>query len=163
MGGERQNHMGGRTATRAGSLKGVKVALESKPWKLAKKAIGDGLDAYNKAKVEALGVKYKDSQFIAGARNGKGELIGGFWCYVYFDTCFLKWAWVGEAARGKDVGSKLMAQCEDEARKRGATVMFLDTFSFQARPFYEKLGFKTFGTLKHGAGGIKRHWMAKAL
>ena len=137
--------------------------MEPKPWKLAKKTIGDGLDAYNKAQVEALGVAYKDTQFIAGARDAAGALIGGFWCYVYFDTCFLKWAWVGEAARGQDVGSKLMALCEDEARKRGASVMFLDTFSFQARPFYEKLGFKAFGTLRHGAGGIKRHWMAKAL
>jgi GNAT superfamily N-acetyltransferase len=90
-------------------------------------------------------------------------LIGGFWCYVYFDTCFLKWAWVGEAARGKDVGTRLMALAEDEARRRGATVMFLDTFSFQARPFYEKLGFRVFGTLKHGAPSIKRFWMAKAL
>lgn len=70
---------------------------------------------------------------------------------------------MGEAARGKDVGSRLMSVAEDEARKRGATIMFLDTFSFQARPFYEKLGFKVFGTLKHGAGGIKRFWMAKTL
>jgi GNAT superfamily N-acetyltransferase len=110
-----------------------------------------------------LGVSYKDTQFVAGARDAAGALIGGFWCYVYFDTCFLKWAWVGEAARGKDVGTRLMAIAEDEARKRGATIMYLDTFSFQARPFYEKLGFKVFGTLKMGAGGIKRYYLAKAL
>lgn len=125
--------------------------------------IGDGLDDFNKAAVESLGVKYKDTQFIAGARDATGAFIGGFWCYVYFDTCFLKWAWVGEAARGKDVGSRLMAVAEDEARKRGAKLIYLDTFSFQARPFYEKLGFKVFGTLKMGAGGMKRYWMAKPL
>jgi GNAT superfamily N-acetyltransferase len=150
-------------ADRSRSLKGVTIALEAKPWAAAKKAIGDGLDDFNVAAVKALGITAKQSEFIAGARDSRGALIGGFFCQVYLDTCFLKWAWVGEAARRKDVGRRLMAQCEDEARKRGASVLYLDTFSFQARPFYEKLGYKVFGTLKLGAKGIKRVWMVKVL
>jgi GNAT superfamily N-acetyltransferase len=98
-----------------------------------------------------------------GARNARGKLLGGFYCIVYFETCFLKWAWVDEAARRGGLGRKLMAAAEEEARKRGAMVIYLDTFSFQARPFYEKLGFKVFGTLKLGRKGIARYWMSKKL
>jgi hypothetical protein len=54
-----------------------------------------------------------------------------------------------------------MAEAEVFARQRGLLGVWLDTFSFQARPFYEKLGFSVFGTLHdHPAGGA-RYFMQK--
>jgi GNAT superfamily N-acetyltransferase len=138
----------------------IKIALEPKPWREVKRLIGDGLDAYNQA---ASGGKANESEFIVGVRGARGKFLGGFFCIVYFETCFLKWAWVDASARRNGVGRDLMAACEAEARKRGAKVIYLDTFSFQARPFYEKLGFKVFGTLKMGRKGMARYWMSKKL
>jgi GNAT superfamily N-acetyltransferase len=138
----------------------LRIALEPKPWRAVKKEIGDGLDAYN---VAASGGRPNESQFIVTARTSRGALAGGFYCTLYFETCFLKWAWVDETARGGGTGRLLLEACEREARARGAAVLYLDTFSFQARPFYEKCGYKVFGTLKLGRKGMARYWMRKTL
>ena len=39
----------------------------------------------------------------------------------------------------------------------------MDTFSFQARPFYEKLGYRVFGQLPDYPRGQTRYFLAKAL
>ena len=55
-----------------------------------------------------------------------------------------------------------MAAAEAEGRRRGCAIVWLDTFEFQARPFYEKLGFTVFGTLDYPAG-FKRFFLQKSL
>ena len=47
-----------------------------------------------------------------------------------------------------------MLAAEAEGRKRGCTAIWLDTFEFQARPFYEKIGFAVFGTLDYEGSGV---------
>jgi hypothetical protein len=42
-------------------------------------------------------------------------------------------------------------------------VAFLDTFSFQARPFYEKLGYHVFGMLENHPAGHQHYFMTKQL
>ncbi|HAH11708.1 MAG TPA: hypothetical protein DCL54_05815 [Alphaproteobacteria bacterium] len=146
--------------TKAKATPRFKVGLEAKPLRAVKKAISDGLDVYNTA---AAGVKPGESEFVLGARNRNGRLLGGFYVVIYFKTAFLKWAWVDDKDRRGGVGRQLMEAAEAEARLRGARIMYLDTFSFQARPFYEKLGYSVFGTLKLGEDGLERYWMSKPL
>lgn len=136
-----------------------KVALEAKPYGAVKKALSKGLDLHNLA---AAG-PYKYSEFVVGLRDAKGAVRGGFLVELYYESAFLKWAWVDEKLRGKALGRALMATAEGEARRRGAKNLWLDTFSFQARPFYEKLGYKVFGTLKQGRAGVERYWLSKEL
>lgn len=136
-----------------------RVGLETAPLAAVKKTIGKGLSAHNKA---ASG-SYNASDFVAGVRDAKGDLRGGFWVEVYYESAFLKWAWVDPRLQRKGLGRALMAACEDEARRRGARNLWLDTFSFQARPFYEKLGYRLFGTLKMGRAGVERYFLSKDL
>lgn len=136
----------------------LKIKLEAKPHGKAKRAIGDILDSYNR-KFE----KYDDSDFVISLRDGAGRMRGGFYVVCYYDAAFIKWVAIDEALRGKGLGRKLMAAAEKEARKRGAKMIWLDTFSYQAKPFYEKLGYKTFGTLKYPREGLSRAFMAKKL
>ena len=75
---------------------------------------------------------------------------------------FIKWLWIDEAYRRNGNGRKLMAAAEEEGRRRGCTAVWLDTFEFQARPFYEKLGYSSFGTLDYPAG-FKRFFLQKTL
>ena len=65
--------------------------------------------------------------------------------------------------RKHKLGAKMMADAEAEGRRRGATMAHLDTFSFQARGFYEKLGYTVFGTLDYPGQNIQRHYMSKPL
>jgi hypothetical protein len=56
-----------------------------------------------------------------------------------------------------------MKRAELYAVERGCTDAFLDTFSFQARPFYEKLGYHVFGTLENYPTGHQHYFMTKQL
>lgn len=71
--------------------------------------------------------------------------------------------WVDEPFRRQDLGSELLTAMETEGRKRGCHSAYLDTFSYQARPFYEKLGYKVFGTLDDYPPGHQRFFMRKRL
>lgn len=56
-----------------------------------------------------------------------------------------------------------MAMAEAEAIVRGCHGAWLDTFEFQARPFYEHLGYNCFGTLPEYPKGFSRFFMQKML
>ena len=57
----------------------------------------------------------------------------------------------------------LMAAAEAEALRRGCRHMWLDTYSFQARPFYEQFGFEVFAQLDGPAPIYPRYFMKKVL
>jgi hypothetical protein len=57
----------------------------------------------------------------------------------------------------------LMLTAEEEAITRGCSGSTLDTFSFQALDFYNKLGYRTFGTLSGYNGKHQRHYLQKSL
>jgi hypothetical protein len=56
-----------------------------------------------------------------------------------------------------------MKRAELYAVELGCTDAFLDTFSFQARPFYEKLGYRVFGVLENHPAGHQHYFMTKQL
>jgi ribosomal protein S18 acetylase RimI-like enzyme len=56
-----------------------------------------------------------------------------------------------------------MQQAEDIAREAGCAGIWLDTYEFQARGFYEKLGYTVFGELPDHPAGMKRFFMMKRL
>ena len=56
-----------------------------------------------------------------------------------------------------------MKRAEAYSRERGCTDAFLDTFRFQARPFYEQLGYRVFGVLENHPAGHQRYFMTKQL
>ena len=71
--------------------------------------------------------------------------------------------WLREDVRRHGFGSRLLTQAEDEARKRGAKNVYLDTFSFQAPEFYKKHGYRIFGELKDFPVGHQRFFLMKEL
>lgn len=71
--------------------------------------------------------------------------------------------WVSDALRGQGVGTKLIEAAEEEARRRGCCYAQVDTASFQARPFYEKLGYSLRFSLDHYPRHHQRHYLSKAL
>ena len=71
--------------------------------------------------------------------------------------------WVSEALRGRGEGRRLMLAAEQEARRRGCRFAQVDTLSFQARPFYEKLGYECRMTLDAYPRHHERYYLTKAL
>ena len=87
-------------------------------------------------------------------RRARGE--------TYCGWLFVKYLWVSDGLRSRGVGRELMARAEDRARERGCHSAWMETFSFQARGFYEKLGYEEFGRLDYPPDHHK-HFMRKRL
>jgi GNAT superfamily N-acetyltransferase len=56
-----------------------------------------------------------------------------------------------------------MKAAEDHARSHGCIGAYVDTFEYQARPFYEKLGYELFGTLEGYPPGYRQFHLVKQL
>ena len=70
---------------------------------------------------------------------------------------------VWEPFCGKGYGTELMRRAEQYALERGGNGAWLSTFSFQARPFYERLGCALFGTLENYPEGHSLFFITKRL
>jgi len=78
------------------------------------------------------------------------------WNIVYIDTL-----WVDSNYRGKKIGSLLLKEIEKISHSKGAKLIHLDTFDFQAKDFYIKHGYEIFGTLQNCPENHCRYYMKK--
>lgn len=96
-------------------------------------------------------------------RDANGKVAGGAVGLAFWHWLFLDMLWVREDLRGQGWGARLLAGAEDEARRRGCVGVWLDTFSFQARPFYEARGYELFGEIGDHPPGATRYFLRKRL
>ena len=94
-------------------------------------------------------------------RDIEGEIVGGLLGCTNWRWLFISHLWISENLRGGGYGQKLIAAAEHEAVKRGCKHAHVDTFSFQAPGFYEKLGYRVFGTLEDYPEGHSRIFLQK--
>jgi GNAT superfamily N-acetyltransferase len=124
-----------------------------------RKAILDPLIAYNQVKTGR-----NDSRpLVIAVESADGAVVGGLWGRTAYDWLFVELLFVPEPLRGRGLGSELMKRAETEASARGCQNAWLDTFEFQARAFYERLGYTCFGELKDYPVGSARYFMRKRL
>ena len=89
------------------------------------------------------------------------ETLGGLWGWTSFSFLHIDLLFIPESMRGAGLGSKLIYMAEEEAIERGCRGAWLDTFSFQARGFYEKLGYSLFGSIDDYPPGHSRFFLRK--
>ncbi|MCW1916547.1 GNAT family N-acetyltransferase [Luteolibacter sp. GHJ8] len=114
------------------------------------------LVAYNDA--NASPQDYRD--LVVVSRLG-GEVVGGLIGFTHWNWLFIKQLWVSESVRGRGVGTELMRAAEREAVARACLHAHLDTFGFQALPFYQGLGYSVFGQLGDYPVGHTRYFLQK--
>jgi ribosomal protein S18 acetylase RimI-like enzyme len=85
----------------------------------------------------------KRTPLAAQIKNEQGEVIAGATARSFGDWLLLDTLWVSDTLRGQNIGSKLLKAIEESGKKRGCVKILLDTLNFQAKPFYEKHGYKT--------------------
>ena len=103
----------------------------------------DRLYEYN---VEQTGVD--DGKWLSiFVRDDKGEIVAGLHGWTWCGACKVLTLWVREDLRHQGYGKRLMGAAEQEARARGCEQILLDTFSFQAPLFYQKLGYEVIGVV----------------
>jgi GNAT superfamily N-acetyltransferase len=96
-------------------------------------------------------------------RDGQTGIAGGLWALALWGSFYIALVVVPAEARGRGLGRALMRGAEDEAVRLGCRQMWLDTYAFQARGFYERLGFEVFGQIDGPAPMFPRFFMQKIL
>jgi GNAT superfamily N-acetyltransferase len=125
-------------------------------------AVGDveallhGLIAFNEPFIGRADFR----QLAVLARHDRA-LVGGLVGETGRGFLFVDLLWLAEPWRGGGLGSRLLRAAEAEAEARGCHSAWLDTYDFQARPFYERHGFRLFGELDGFPNGHRRFYLVK--
>src|ERR1700710_2120770 len=122
-------------------------------------ALMAGMKAFNGAAVPNL----NSHKIVAAIRDDAGKVVGGVVGALAGDSVYMDVVWNDDSVRGTGMGREMMLMAEAEAKRLGAREAWLYTMSFQAKPFYEKLGYTQFGELNWLDGQHKRHFMRKDL
>ncbi|ALK96215.1 hypothetical protein AB595_14490 [Massilia sp. WF1] len=100
-------------------------------------AVIKGLTEYNESKANGDTPNY----LVLIVRDKEQQVVGGLVGATYLGWLQVQALWMAEALRGRGYGTVLMRRAEEEALRRQCPRVFLETLSFQALPFYEKLGY----------------------
>lgn len=123
--------------------------------------IDTALTAFN---AEMRGFEPETPDFAVVLRDPQtNAVIGGLYGTDDYGWTYIKFLLVPKSCRGMGLGAELLAAAEEIARKRGSIGVWLGTFAFQARAFYERQGYVLFGELEGEGGAIPLYFMKKRL
>jgi GNAT superfamily N-acetyltransferase len=125
----------------------------------AAKAVDQGLGDFNDAEPALADVH----PLVVFAHDEAGAVAGGAVGRTWGTNAELQQLWVREDQRRSGLGAELMRRFEAQALARGVTLVYLDTFSFQAPVFYGKLGYTSVVLIEGFTSGISKHHMHKRL
>ncbi len=122
-----------------------------------RESIFEPLERFNHAHVgdsgyQPLGV----NEVLAGTGTG-----AGLWGHTANGWLVVELLFIPEDRRAVGVGSRLVKMAETEAILRGCHSSWLDTFDYQAKGFYEKIGYTVFGQLDDYPSGTIRYFLSR--
>jgi len=136
-----------------------RIVVEGKKSSAASRQLWAGLVRFNRATAGPL----RYTRTVLTARDGAGKVRGGLILQSYWKESYVELLWLSEKARRLGYGRRLMQEAERRARRRGSLLLHLNTYSFQAPGFYEKLGFRRVGGMSGSPPGESRHFYVKRL
>jgi len=133
-----------------------RVTLEADPDETLRAKILEPLAAYN----ESVAGPGRWGLLAVTVRRQDDAVVGGLWGRTGYGFLFVELLALGPA-KGLGLGREVMALAEAEARRRGLLGMWLDTWTFQAPGFYQKLGFTECGRIPEYPPGHDRIFYMK--
>lgn len=150
-------HSNRNVLTSAADEKCMELVVVEEPTAEDRAAIAAPLFAYN----QQHGPEANARALVLLLKDDEGRTIGGIWGKTAYDWMYVELFSVPETLRGHGAGAALIKQAESLAMARGCVGAWLDTFAFQARGFYEKLGYTVFGELADHPKGSARYFLMK--
>jgi GNAT superfamily N-acetyltransferase len=95
--------------------------------------------------------------------DSKIDFAGGLFGKISSGWLLVDTLWVAEQIRGHGQGRELLRTAEEEARNRGCRNAWVDTYSPQARSFYERSGYTVFAELPDYPPGHTRYFLKRSL
>lgn len=138
-------------------MRSLEVSVEPEACAADVDAVHAGLRAFNRRIIGDPA--YEDLRVLL--RDEQRAVVGGLVGHVRWRWAYVEKLWIADAHRGGGYGRRLMAAAEAQAVAAGCIGIYLDTFEYQARPFYEKLGYEVFGTLEGFPPGYRQYFLAK--
>ncbi len=125
-------------------------------------AIHERISNWLSADAESKGFDYAPQPIVLKLEQ-QGEMVAGLvgktnWGWMYIEKLA-----VAPECRGKRFGEQLVRRAEKIAINRECFGSWLDTYSFQAVGFYQKLGYQPFGQLPQYPNKETRFFLYKHL
>ena len=142
-----------------------RLTLASVPDQADRDFVRENLRAWNRMRCPFLASEEAqvETPLDVTVRDAAGTIVGGLVANTHWGWLEVDLLWVDERVRGQGWGTRLLRAAEDEARRRGCRHARLSTWSFQARPFYEKLGYRVFGQIDDYPPGATDYILCKDL
>ncbi|HJR66060.1 MAG TPA: GNAT family N-acetyltransferase [Gemmatimonadaceae bacterium] len=137
----------------------VRVELEERPRADDACVVTEGLRAFNRAVIGDP----NERELAVFVRDASARVIGGLLGHVKWRWVYVAKLWLPDELRGRGVGTRVMRVIEEYARAHACLGIYLDTFEYQALPFYEKLGYVQFGVLEGYPPGYRQFHLFKTL
>ena len=136
-----------------------RFVIEEEPSSTDVRVLEDGLYRYN---VEQTG--RDDGQWLAiFVRDADGRVVAGLSGWTWAGWLKVNNLWVRPDLRRQGQGRDLLKAAEVEAVARGCTRATLDTYSFQAPVFYQRLGYKVVAAVDGLPAGHTHYTLVKEL
>jgi len=142
------------------TYKDLKFEVDTSPSKENIDYLLQGFRDYNRS---FLGT-YSTKLFTICIKNQEEKIIAGVFAKLfispYVDVDVL---WVHPDYRMQGLGTLLNQKLEEYVKDQGYNNIRLETYSYHARPFYEKIGYQCVGTLPKWLFKFDRYFMQKEL
>jgi GNAT superfamily N-acetyltransferase len=137
----------------------ISLSVTADPSAAELQALSAGLSAFNEADVgpadrRPLAVLVKDAA---------GMLVGGLSGYTAWGWLYVQWLWLDQGQRGQGLAGRMLEAAEAEARSRGCSGAYIDTFNPVALKVYQRAGYEPFGELPNFPPGRTRTFLQKRL
>ena len=137
----------------------LSVTHEAEPTRDDVRLVQQGLEAYNLWYAPADNYQ----PLVVFLHTADKSIVGGLLGATYWQWLHVGILWIQATCRGKGYGERLPATGEQAVARRSCRAVHLDTLSFQARAFYEKLGYSVFGQLADHPAGHSRYYLKNDL
>lgn len=137
----------------------LQLKVETNPSPIMLQALEEKINQYN---INDTG--FDDFLLLAiFVPDSQNNLIAGLSGYTWGSFCEINFLWVHKLYRHQGYGRRLLQTAELEAVNRNCQVVVLDSYSFQAPGFYQRLGYTISGIVEECPSGHRRYYLHKRL
>jgi GNAT superfamily N-acetyltransferase len=134
----------------------VSVLIEDEITEDNRSAITAPLGEFSRAR----GFRFHPVPICLSLREGD-QIVGGFIGHTNWQWLCVEILSVAVHLRHQGYGRQLMVMAEAVARTRSCVGAWVDTYSFQSPGFFQRLGYRVFGTLPSYPGAEQRIFLMK--